>query len=86
MSNIRILIYHGKHGDQHWVANTAEQAATAREALFRQLDEEGCYEGEDAELLEKAREGNINCIEHILRYRRLCEYEGWDYVVAMDLA
>lgn len=85
MSNIRILVYYGKHGDQYWVANTSEQAAKAREALFRQLDEEGCYDGEDIEFLKKARTGDIQHIAVLLGSRRECEYERWAYIVAMDL-
>ncbi len=80
MATLRILVYRGKHMSQYWLANTPTRAAQARETLFRQLDDDGCYEGEkDQKLLELSREGNINCIAVLLETRRHCEYETWDY-------
>lgn len=77
MTTLRILVYQGKHGDQFWLADTPTRAAQAREILFRQLDEMGCYE--DDEGLEEARAGNIRAIAIILDQRNGYEYEGWRY-------
>jgi len=77
MTTLKILIYRGKHGDAHWLADTPTRATQARGALFRQLDEMGCYE--DDEGLKEARAGDARAIEIILESRRGYEYENWDY-------
>jgi hypothetical protein len=81
MSTLRILVYHGKHGDEYWLADTPTRAAQAREALFKQLDEQGFYHDEDQDHLTKARAGDAIAIEGILESRGHCgcEYEEWDY-------
>lgn len=80
MTTLRILIYHGKHGDQYWLADTRTRAAQAREALFKHLDEMGCYEGEEyQDHVEAARQGDAGAIEGLLESRCCCEYEGFDY-------
>jgi len=80
---MRILVYKGKHGDAYWMANTMERAAGAREALFKMLDQDGCYAYDvDDELLAKAREGNPQAIERILDIRSDYEYEAWAYEYA----
>ena len=55
---MRILVYHGKHEDQYWLADTPERLEAALRRLFTELDELGCYaEDEFRSLtLEKARE------------------------------
>lgn len=78
MTTLRILIYRGKHGDAYWLADTSTRAAQAREALFRQLNEMGCYES-NQEKLEEARAGDAKAIEFILECRKGYEYENWDY-------
>jgi len=79
MTMLRILIHHAKHGDALWLADTKIRAAQAREILFEQLDEQGCYEADEEGLLEKARAGDAGAIEIILDSRRGYEYEDWDY-------
>jgi len=79
MAALRILIHHGKQGDSFWLADTPTRAAQAREDLFNMLDEQGYYEVDEEELLEKARAGDEKAIEIILESRRGCEYEDWDY-------
>lgn len=81
MTTLKILIYRGKHGDAHWLADTPSRAAQARETLFRQLDRDGYYEDEQ-EKLEEARTGDAKAIEFILKCRRGYEYEDWDYEYA----
>lgn len=81
MRTLKILIYRGKHGDAYWLADTLTRAAQAREALFRQLDEMGCYES-DQEKLAEARTGDTEAIEFILECRKGYEYEDWDYEYA----
>lgn len=78
MTTLKILVYRGKHGDQYWLADTPTRSTQAREALFRQLDEMGCYEN-DENGLEKARAGDVQAIAIILDRRDGCEYEGWSY-------
>lgn len=84
MRTLKILVYRGKHGNAYWLADTPTRAAQAREALFCQLDEMGCYE--DDEGLEKARAGDAQAIEIILESRRGYEYEDWDYEYAEVLS
>jgi len=85
MKTVSILVYHGKYGDQYWLANTREQREAAMQALFKQLDEWSCYEGGvDAGLLADARSGNRQVIEAILESRSGYEYEGWDIEEAID--
>lgn len=84
MKTLKILVYRGKHGNAHWLADTPTRAAQAREALFCQLDEMGCYE--DDKGLEKARAGDARAIEIILEGRRGYEYENWDYEYAEVLS
>ncbi len=77
---MQILIYHGKHGDEYWLADTDKQVNAAMRKLFTRLDEWGCYVEDKTHslTLAKAREGDPRCIRHILESRRDCEYEGWD--------
>jgi len=79
---MKILVYHGKYGDEYWLANTPEQKITALKRLFTFLDSMGCYEGE--ENLAQAREGNKAAIIGILNSRACCEYESWDIVEAIE--
>ncbi len=79
---MRILIYHGKHGDEYMLADTTERLRAALKRLFKMLDEMGCYEGE--EYLEDARNGNDQALRFILMSRKDCEYEGWDLEEAID--
>jgi len=79
MSTLRILVYHGKHGDEYWLADTPTRAMQAREILFNRLDEQGFYEFDEDGLLPKARSGDAQAIEIILDSRNGCEYESWHY-------
>ena len=83
---MRILIYHGKHEDQYWLADTPQQLEAALRKLFTELDELGCYtEDEFRSLtLANAREGDARCIRHILESHRFHEYEGWDLKEVAD--
>ncbi len=79
MNTVKIIIYHGKHGDVFWLADTRLRAAEARKKLFRQLDKNGCYAREGINLLGSAREGDDRAIEIILLERAYCAYERWEY-------
>ena len=81
---MRILVYNGKHGFAFWMADTPARAAKAREALFKILDEMGCYLNEKLPL-EKARDGDERAIEIILEHRKGYEYETWRYEEAKVL-
>lgn len=85
MTTLRILVYNGKHGDAHWLADTPTRAAKAREALFCQLDEMGCYE-DDEEGVKEARAGDTQAIAIILDRRNGYEYESWRYEYAEVLS
>lgn len=81
MNTVRILIYHGKHGDQYWLADTPTREMQALQALFTILDEWGCYTEVDntdvAHALPAAREGDPKAIHFILSVRDRYEYEEW---------
>ena len=83
---MRILIYHGKHGDEYWLADSSEQLNAAMWRLFTILDEQGCYiEAETHSFtLRMARAGNSRCVRSILESRKGCEYEDWDLEEAYD--
>ncbi len=83
---MRILIYHGKHEDQYWLADTPERLEAAMRKLFVELDELGCYAEDEFRSLaiEKAREGDARCVCHVLESRKGCEYEDWDLEEAYD--
>ena len=83
---MRILIYHGKYGDQYWLADTPERLETALRRLFTELDELGCYAEDEVRSLTlvKAREGDARSIRHILERHKSFEYENWDLEEAYD--
>jgi hypothetical protein len=80
---MRILIHHGKYGDEYWLADTPERLEAAMRKLFARLDEWGCYE-DDEEGIAEARDGDIRAIKWILQRRQDYEYEGWDLEEAID--
>ena len=84
--DVRILVRHGKHGDQYWLADTPERLEAALRRLFTELDELGCYAEDETQslMLAKAREGNARCIRYILESRKDREYEDWDMKKACD--
>lgn len=79
-----ILIYHGKHGDEYYLADTPAQLEAAQRQLFKQLDDWHCYDDEDADHLARARSGKIRAIRGILESRCCYEYEGWELEEAVD--
>ena len=83
---MRILVYHGKHGDQYWLADTPERLEAALRKLFAELDELGCYAEDEIRslTLAKAREGDARCIRHVLESHKRYEYEGWDLEEVYD--
>ena len=83
---MQILIHHGKHGNQYWLADTPERLEAALRKLFTELDELGCYAENEfrSRTLIKAREGDAHCIRLILESRKGCEYEDWDLEEAYD--
>jgi len=86
-TDTKILIYHGKHGDGIYLANTPEHLAAAQKELFTRLDEMGCYWGchdNSTEMLTEAREGDPKAIAHILETRCHHEYEEWELTYAID--
>jgi hypothetical protein len=80
---LQILIYHGKYGDEYWLADTPERLNAALQQLFQRLDEWHCYE-DDEEGLAEARAGNPKAIRWILDRHNGYEYEGWDLEEATD--
>jgi hypothetical protein len=78
MNGVEVLVYDGKHGDQLWLVDTPARKVGAMKALFQQLDEDGCYEGDVIEdMLTAARDGCFAAIKTILQDRNGCEYECW---------
>ena len=80
---MQILIYHGKYGDEYWLADTPERLEAAQRKLFAQLDEWGCY-GDDEEHIAEARAGDIRATCWLLETHRSGEYESWDIEEAID--
>ena len=80
---LQILIYHGKYGNEYWLADTPERLNAALQQLFQRLDEWHCYE-DDEEGLAAARAGNPKAIRWILDRHSGGEYEGWDLEEAID--
>jgi hypothetical protein len=81
-----VLVYHGKHGDEYWIVDTPGRVVGAVKALFKLLDDMGCYEESGNQrfnrLLAEARSENLPCIQAILESRNGYEYESWDLVRA----
>jgi GTP cyclohydrolase I len=80
---MEILIYHGKHGDEYWLADTPERLEAAMNELFARLDNWGCYE-HDEENVAEARDGDIEATNRVLTRHRDYEYEGWELEEAVD--
>lgn len=80
----RILIYHGKHGDEYYLADTNTRLAAAKQQIFQMLDQWDCYSDIDEKRLTAARDGDPRAIHSILIERQDCEYEGWETVIATD--
>ena len=81
-----ILIYHGKHGDEYWLADTPEQRDAAMRQVFTKLDQWGCYDEDEGHsvALATARTGDAYFIRQFLESRKNCEYEGWDLEEVFD--
>jgi hypothetical protein len=79
---MKILVYHGKHGDDHYLVDTPERLEAAKRRLFKQLDEWGCYEQEEG--VTEAREGDYHAICWLLDRHKGYEYEGWDIIETID--
>lgn len=84
LPDVRILVYHGAHGDEYYLANTHEKRAAARQHIFMRLDAAGCYDDDDKELVELARSGSCWAINSLLCQHCDREYERWSYEYALD--
>ena len=82
-TDAQILVYHGKHGDEYYLADTPERLTAAKAELFTMLDGQGCYD-DNTPHIAQAREGDPQAIAHILGTRRHCEYEAWGLAEATD--
>lgn len=82
---MKILVYHGKFGDDYWLADTPEQQEAAFKKLFQGLDSFGFYNYDsDYETVAAARQGDRKAIRRILESRCHYEYEKWDLVEVTD--
>ena len=83
---MRILIYHGKHGDEYWLADTPQQLNAAMFRLFAILDGQQCYVEDEHRsfTLRMARMGNAQCVRAMLELHRDYEYEGWELKEVVD--
>lgn len=82
-TDAQILVYHGKHGDEYYLADTPERLAAAKAELFTMLDGQGCYD-DNTPGINRARDGDPHAIARILCTRRHCEYEAWGLAAATD--
>jgi len=80
---MKILVYHGKYGNEYWLVDTPQRLEAAKRQLFKQLDDWGCYDS-DEEGLAEARAGDPKAIRWVLDRRNGYEYEGWDLEEAID--
>lgn len=79
---MKILIWHGKHGDEYFDASDENKAL---KFLFTIIDK--TYKYYDSEymdsyctnLYEKAKAGDMAAIKRFLCERSLHEYEGWEF-------
>lgn len=83
MKTVSILVYHGKHGDEYWLADTPERLEAAQRQLFKRLDGWHCYDS-DEEGVTEARAGDIRAIRWLLNRHNGYEYEGWGIEQATD--
>jgi len=83
MKTVSILVYHGKHGDEYWLADTPERLQAAMRQLFQMLDDWHCYKSSD-EGVAAARAGDARAVKGILMRHAGYEYEGWDIIEAID--
>ena len=81
---MRVLIWHAKDGDFLFNASTKAKETAAMQAVFKLMDNECYYQGEEKERLVKARAGDPATIRAILNERDRCEYEEWDIVGVID--
>jgi hypothetical protein len=82
---MQILIYHGKHGDEYWLADTPEQQHAAKRKLFEMFDEWGCFEDEPESIaLESARNGDAFFIGQFVESQKGYEYGDWDIEEVSD--
>jgi hypothetical protein len=83
---VRILVHYGKHGDEHWLADSSEQLNAAMWRLFTILDEQQCFVEDEVHsfTLRMARTGNAQCVRAILQLHRDYEYEGWELKEVTD--
>jgi hypothetical protein len=81
---VRLLIYHGKYGDEYWLAYTPERLEAAMQKLFTRLDEWRCYEDDEQNIVFRARAGDARAIRWLLDRHNGYEYEGWDLEKALD--
>jgi hypothetical protein len=83
MKTVSILVYHGKHSNEHYLVDTPARLEAAQRRLFEQLDQWGCYEDNEEDVTE-ARAGDIRAIRWLLDRHSGYEYEGWDIREAID--
>lgn len=81
---MRVLIWRAKHGDFLFNASTKAKEASAKQAIFKLMDAECYYQGEEKERLIQARAGDAAAISAILNERDRCEYEEWEIVEVND--
>jgi len=81
---MRVLIWRAKHGDYLFNASTKAKEQAAMRAIFKLMDEECYYQGEEKVRLALARAGEPDSIAAILHERDRCEYEEWEIVEVND--
>lgn len=81
---MRVLIWHAKHSDYLFNASTKAKEAAAMRAIFKLMDDECYYQGEEKNRLERARAGEHAAVAAILHERDRCEYEEWEIVEVND--
>lgn len=81
---VRVLIYEGKHGDQHFLAHDHDELDRAFLKMFQLMDSQSFYDGDDDELIVLARNGDAKAARAICNMRSDYEYEGFRIEEAIE--
>jgi len=86
---MKILIHHGKHGNEYWNASTNSLRQGAYRALFEQLGEAGYYEGscwthKEELLFNAAMNGSSEACIAFMQLRSGAQYESIEEVEVQE--
>lgn len=81
--NMKILVYHGKHGDEHYDISTDRLRGNAYMKLFDTLGGGGYYDGDaepdEEKLFDKAAAGDELDVDEVIKFMQLRSDKGYEY-------